>query len=300
MLQWQKWLGCLLVATFLGLQPCSAQEAIKRQIAGFPAQVPGETDFYLLSLAGDGAQYLFDREARFAANSFNKHFKTAQRTLFLINKPEIDLSTPIATPNALATALEAMAQHMDVNEDILLLFLTSHGNKNATLAMHGPGGPLPLLHARMLADGLERTGIKRAIIVVSACYSGSWIGPLAGPERIIITAARADRTSFGCSDDRFLTYFGEALFENGLDKGLGLLAAFDNARTLVKTWELRDRFQPSEPQIYIGTALGNEWLKYEPESVCTLWHIPPLPSACLARAKPTGAKPPATKSKTRP
>jgi hypothetical protein len=282
-------LGSLMVPEF-----CYAQDSIKRQIASFPAQVPGKTDFYLISLAGDGSQRLFDREARFAAHSFAKHFHTTERTLLLINKPEIDLTTAIATPNALLAALSALAQHMDVNEDILLLFLTSHGDKNATLAMNGPGGPLPLLHARTLADGLQRVGIRRAIIVISACYSGSWIAPLASPERIILTAARADRTSFGCSDDRFLTYFGEALLENGLDKGLGLLKAFSNARTLVNNWEVRDRFQPSEPQILIGASLGAEWLKYEPESVCMLWHAPSI----LAGCQQASMKPP-VKTKTK-
>ncbi len=62
----------------------------------------------------------------------------------------------------------------------------------------------PTALARMLQD----SGIKWRVVVVSACYSGGFIEPLRDDNSIVITAAAADRTSFGCEAGRDFTYFG--------------------------------------------------------------------------------------------
>jgi len=46
------------------------------------------------------------------------------------------------------------------------------------------------------------------VISVSACCSGSWIAPLAGDTALVMTAADADHTSYGCGRRSELTFFG--------------------------------------------------------------------------------------------
>jgi hypothetical protein len=272
-------LMCLTVAL-----PSAAQDAITRTVASFAPQTPGQTDIYMLGVAGDGKQWIFEREARHAARSFDGLLGTGARTLLLINQPEIDLKTPIATRASVTTAIKAIGQALNPAEDILLLFFTSHGWKDGTISLAGPGGDMPPLSATDVAQALDAAGIKRAVIVVSACFSGTWIAPLASPDRIVLTAARPDRTSFGCSDDRWLTYFGQALFENGTDKGVPLLPSFARAQALVKDWELRDGFAPSEPQSAIGARLGKEWSQIE-RRLCSANPQPACPVRAQANPK---------------
>ena len=94
------------------------------------------------------------------------------------------------------------------------------------------------------------------MIVVSACFSGSFIQPLADNHTIVITAARRDRTSFGCSDQRDLTYFGEAFFRDALPHAPDLRAAFDDAREDIRAREKEERVTPSQPQSALRPPAG--------------------------------------------
>jgi hypothetical protein len=85
------------------------------------------------------------------------------------------------------------------------------------------------------------------VVVVSACYSGVFIPRLATPDVLVITAADADHSSFGCEDKAKWTYFGDAFFNVALRQAKNLKEAFDIARTLVRKRELREHFEPSNP-----------------------------------------------------
>jgi hypothetical protein len=102
---------------------------------------------------------------------------------------------------------------------------------------------------------LDRSGIKNRVIVISACHSGSFIPALAGPTSLVIAAARADRTSFGCEDRREWTYFGDAFFNRALREERSFERAFDRARLTIRTWERKERLVRSLPQIAGGEAL---------------------------------------------
>jgi hypothetical protein len=110
------------------------------------------------------------------------------------------------------------------------------------------------LSATDLNQMLSSSGISTAAVVISACKSGSFIDDLATDDRLIITAASATRNSFGCSDDRDWTWWGEAYFANALQQTPDLRAAFTIATDLIETWETRDSQTPSDPQISTGTG----------------------------------------------
>jgi hypothetical protein len=96
------------------------------------------------------------------------------------------------------------------------------------------------LRAQALGTMLKDSGIRWKVAVVSACYSGGFIPPLKDPGTLVITAARADRTSFGCADENDFTYFGRAFFKESLPKASSFQDAFRKAETLVAEWEQKD------------------------------------------------------------
>ena len=93
---------------------------------------------------------------------------------------------------------------------------------------------------------LRRSGIRWKVVVVSACYSGGFIDSLRDDNTLVITAARHDRSSFGCTDNAELTYFGRAFFKEALPKSRTFREAFTRADELVAEWERKD--QPKEPR----------------------------------------------------
>ena len=92
-----------------------------------------------------------------------------------------------------------------------------------------------------VAATLDSEGIKNRVVIVSACYSGIFVPPLANDNTIVLTAADAKNTSFGCAPERDWTYFGDAFFRQSLRPGRDFQRAFDNARVLIQGWELMDR-----------------------------------------------------------
>jgi glycosylphosphatidylinositol transamidase (GPIT) subunit GPI8 len=92
-----------------------------------------------------------------------------------------------ATIQALATALQAAANGMDAENDVLFLILTSHGSR-AGLAVKA-GRLTQTLTPSELAEMLARTRVRHKVVVISACYSGVFIPRLANPDVLAITAA---------------------------------------------------------------------------------------------------------------
>jgi hypothetical protein len=155
-----------------------------------------------------------------------------------------------ATIEALTASLQAAANGMDAESDILFLILTSHGTR-AGLAVKA-GRLIQTLTPARLAGLLARTGVRHKVVVISACYSGVFIPRLASPDVLVITAADANHPSFGCEDKAKWTYFGDAFFNVALRQEKDLKAAFDVARALVLKRERRERFEPSNPQMAGG------------------------------------------------
>jgi hypothetical protein len=106
-----------------------------------------------------------------------------------------------------------------------------------------------------LASALNDSGIKWRVIIISACHSGAYIKHLENPQTIVITAAEADKTSFGCSDDRDLTYFGEAFYRDALPNSKSLVDAFNMAKTAIAQREKEEDVTPSNPQAFFGEEL---------------------------------------------
>jgi hypothetical protein len=214
----------------------------------------GVTDLYFVGFGSYATQNVFRSEVEKVSALFADRFDTAGRSVELINHADTVSTQPIASVSNLRRLLSGLAGRMDRDEDVLFLFLTSHGSEGILSVDFYPL-ELNSLRADELDRMLEAAGIKWRVIVVSACYSGSFIEPLKDENSLIITASRRDRTSFGCSNENEYTYFGDAYFNQALRRERDFIAGFEQARKTIAAREAAEDLTPSEPQIHVGAAI---------------------------------------------
>jgi hypothetical protein len=174
---------------------------------------------------------------------------------------------------------------MDRDNDILFLLLTSHGSEDHLLYVAMDPLPLDWIAPEDLADIFAKAKIRYKVIVISACYSGGFIDALKDENTMIVTAARADRSSFGCGSDSPITDFGRAFFVNGLNHNDTFAGAFSEASKLVDAWETRDGDAHSVPQFVTTPSI---------EARLQLWRQgitlgPPVPFVAPAGGKTLSA-----------
>lgn len=224
-------------------------ELLEKALANMAAQDPGKIDLYVMGVAGYGSEEVFRREINFVEQKMHELYHVGQRSLYLSNSRRSLNDRPMATVTSIEKGLLKISEVMDKDQDILLLFMTSHGSENRTFSLNQKGLSLADLSAEKLGRVLDQTGIKYKVIILSACYSGGFINDLKDEHTLVITAAAANQRSFGCADDNLFTYFGEAYFKQSLKPAVSFTAAFENARELVNKWETEQGTSHSEPQI---------------------------------------------------
>lgn len=221
----------------------------------FDASPDTKPRVFFVGFAGVASQRVFAEEIKYGAKIVSSRFNVKDRQLLLLNDRR-DLTTfPIGTVTSLSYGLKLIGQKMDPDRDILFLALSSHGSADPEISVSNGTLGLQQLTGENLSVALQASGIKRRIIVISACHAGAFIPALRNPDTIIITAAAADKTSFGCSDDRDLTYFGEAFYRDALPKAQSLQDAFDQAKKAIVIREAQEHQKVSDPQAYFGSEL---------------------------------------------
>jgi len=228
---------------------------IEAEVGRVTAAEPGRPGVYFVGFAGVGRQKVFADEIKLAARRISERFDSGSRTVLLLNDRRDLESHPLATVEGLKLALKDVAAKMDVENDVLFLSLSSHGSDDPSLSVSNTSVSLRDLSGSDLAEALRASGIKWKVIVISACYAGAFIDALRDDNAVIFTAAAADRTSFGCSDDRELTYFGEAFYRDALPHSATLQEAFDTAKADIASREQREHIRASNPQEFIGPAM---------------------------------------------
>ncbi|PTS86116.1 peptidase C13 [Pseudomonas sp. HMWF032] len=227
-------------------------------IANLPASTPA-IELYALTLAGDGKQSVFMREADYVGNLLQERF-AAHGLITLVNHRDHLADRPLATSASLGRSVQALAERSG-KEDLIFIYLTSHGSAQHELNLDQPRLQLNDLPASELATLLEPLKDRHKVLVISACYSGGFIPKLQDDKTLVITAARADRVSFGCSEENDFTYFGRALFAEALQQTDDLQRAFKLAQASVAEREKADGFEASEPQIWPAKAVLAQWRK---------------------------------------
>ena len=237
-------------------QVMSAQpDLLTRAIAALKPRTPGKVNLYAIVFAGDGTQNVFRNEAEYFDTLLSQRFDAAGHVIVLENNPATLGTRPLATWTNLEGALDAIATKMDPQQDILLVYFTTHGSEDHTLLVDMDPLPLDQIGADDLPGILAEHPFKYKVVIVNACYSGGFIPPLQGPGNLIITAARSDRSSFGCGEQSELTWFGHAFLVDALNRTDNLQQAFAMAKRQIATWEKREGFEASDPQISTGAGI---------------------------------------------
>jgi hypothetical protein len=237
------------------VDPQEQRNLIDTQIALFPEEVPESGRVFFLGFAGYGEERVFAEEIKLAARVVGEKYGSARRSVLLLNDWRDRTTWPLASASSLRYSLKAIARIMNLEKDVLFLTLSSHGSRDATIEVSNEGLTPQTLSAQTLADALAESGIRWKVIVISACFSGTFIKPLADEHTIVITAAARNRASFGCSDSRHLTYFGEAFFEGALPRSPDLRAAFEATQREIRRRERHEGMRASNPQNFFGTLM---------------------------------------------
>jgi hypothetical protein len=236
-------------------------DRIRENAAALASGRPQIDDLYFVGFAGWGSQDVFGKEVRFAQRLFDDRFDTRQRSLVLVNDASTHDAVPIATAFTLGRALKAVGEHMDRDEDVLFLFLTSHGSTDG-IGIQVPDAPELLeednLSPLELRTLLDEAGIKWRVLMVSACASGEFVTPLQNPFTLIATAAAADRKSFGCANGVDFTEYGRAVLKEQLGEQRSFESAFRKAAEVIAEREKDRHLEPSHPQLFVGSAIAGK------------------------------------------
>ena len=231
------------------------------ELAKLAPRTPGKTNFYVVAFAGDGGEDVFRNEAEYARQLFEQRFDARGHVVVLENNAATVTTRPLASWTNLHRTLDAIAKKMDPAQDIVLLYLTTHGSREHELLVDLDPMPLNQIAPEDIADAFKTTPSMRwKVVVVNACYSGGFVDALRDDSTLVMTSARADRTSFGCGADSDITYFGKAFLVDALNRTTSLREAFDLARTSVAQWEDEDAkkdasVEHSEPQIATSPSI---------------------------------------------
>ena len=230
-------------------------ELLQRQLADLQVQRKGVIDVYLVAIAGYGAQDVFMREVESVAKLFRERFDAGGHIVTLVNNPKTVMTYPLASQTSLTATLRRLAEVMDREEDILVLFLTSHGSQDHKFSIELSPFEMKALTPASIRESLDASGIRNRVVIVSACYAGGFVPGLQDDNTLVIAAAAANRNSFGCDNENEWTYFGKAYFDEALRKTTSFTAAFEAAKPVIEERERQQKYDPSDPQMSEGRAI---------------------------------------------
>jgi Peptidase C13 family len=206
--------------------------------------------------------------AGFAMNSQSKAFRADVVTteklvrsidpnavIFKLNNPVSgqEADWPFATAENMSlvlTKLTALARP----QDKVVILMSTHGNVDL-LSIHFDGKYYPHITSAWLNQTLTGLRGKQTMLILSACYSGSFIEPVSGPSRIVLTASAKDRNSFGCQFQSNNTYFIDALINQSDMQDRSVIDIMNKAKVNVEKREVEQKLSPpSMPQMSVGNA----------------------------------------------
>ena len=191
----------------------------------------------------------FDNARRdVAAELIRKGFTAANVRQFSV-RPELypDVKPGKADLEPIYESLKGLAAQAKAG---CLIYFSSHGSPQGVV-LNGRILP-PELMDQMISDACGR---RPTIVIISACFSGVFVPALADTNRMILTAARPDRSSFGCSESDKYPYFDTCMLQV-MPQAHDFVALAPKVQQCVADRETQlGASPPSEPQVYVGPEL---------------------------------------------
>ena len=254
---------CLLAGTAPAQQgdpgsiPISAEQQraeerrLAEALAALQPQRPGVVDAYVVVVALD-SDPVFNREAREAGRVLARRFDAVGRTIVLAADEGADHGQAAGSPLNLAQALTRASQVMNLKEDVLILYSTSHGSPGLGINYRDLARGSSVISPQQMAELLAERKFENRLIILQACFAGQFVPALSAPHTIVATAASAMRSSFGCTASNDWTFFGHALINQALRQPDTFVRQFRRAFVTIYGWEKKMGAEPSNPQISVG------------------------------------------------
>jgi hypothetical protein len=215
-------------------------------------QTPGvsATGWKAVLVAGDDAQHVFTNAV-----------ETLRRQLMAFGVGAGDVA--VLTADARDPRMVADRTNFDALSGRLtgpsgagcFVFITSHGQRNEGLFLKRARMMLAPGHLDAVLD--RGCGDRPTVVITSGCYSGIYADNrnMRRDHRIVLTAARADRTSFGCSNEYQFTFYDNCLLDS-LRRGAAWVAIAHRVRACVERREEQVNALPSFPQTFFGARVS--------------------------------------------
>ena len=216
------------------------------------AWAAGFSDWAVLIVAGDNRAHsgapsqVFDNARRDLVRAFaGIGFNPANMVQFSVNPG------PDAAETNAPDIANALWDLTDRAKGGCLIYFTSHGTPDGIITN---GSVLtPDIWSKIVGNAC---GSRPSVIVMSSCFSGQFVPVLSGPNRMVFTAARPDRTSFGCGEQDHYTFF-DGCFLQALPASGNFPDLAARTRDCVAQEEQALKVDyPSEPQLSIGDAVA--------------------------------------------
>lgn len=241
-----------------GLAGCLLSLVLAVATGGVARAASPFADWSVAVIAGDyrahsgAASEVFDNARRDVAAQFAKMGFSPQNVLQFSIRPD---RYPAESPKlaALGIVRDQLSRTAQRAKAGCLIYYTSHGVPGGLVMMTEPDELIsPIQLDRMVQSACPD---RPVVLVLSACFSGSFITGLAGNDRMILTAARPDRSSFGCGDNDKYPFFDACVLDQAPAAHTFIeLASKVQICVAVKEREIGAR-PPSEPQVWIGPGL---------------------------------------------
>ena len=240
---------------------------VEQQLTQIPAGVEGKKEAFLLVIAGFDQPAVFSNEMKLAAKQLGKVFNAQSRTLLLSNSTQDAELISQVTPFRLQKAIDKFSQKMNGEEDLLVVYIVSHGSKDG-VALKQSGVPLVLLSPYQMQLALLEAPTPWKAVFISACYSGVFMDTLKTSKSMVMTAADATHPSFGCNFGQKYTYFGNELL-NGRDFAAPVdwYSIFQDTVKNVKDRERGLHVDHSNPQFWMGPDFAAYLASFNAESI---------------------------------
>jgi hypothetical protein len=213
-----------------------------------------------------GANVYFFGEALWAESVFDRDVQLIERSVGerytnLSGVKTFSMTQGSDTRPAAAKTVARFAAEARDGQDMVIAFFTSHGIEGSLAVLPSAAAESFDWPAADVSDFLAPLEADRHIVILQACHSGSLIPALKHPNRIIIAAARADRSSFGCDPAEDSTWFVKALTEE-MPAGGSWQQIFERTRTRVLQYETDQGITEAErsyPQFNVGAEMQDIW-----------------------------------------
>lgn len=236
----------LLFLLLLAALPAAAQKAPSPPTA----QPIAPARWHAVLVAGDASLEVWDRAVEVMANGLRSGGNTSAIRAFSARPDRIQRGAERADPRAV---LNAIAGLRPAAGEGCFVFLTMHGDRGAGLVLPEANAVIgPAALDRALSQGC---GHAPTVVVTSGCYTGIFAeGAMARPNRAIYTAARPDRSSFGCAPQFAVTVYDGCLIAE-MARATAPAALGQATAECVRREEVRQNMNPpSSPQMFLGAG----------------------------------------------